>query len=159
MAIVLTRQMPGGSLFAFKIVSEPAAVHIVLVMVNAVVVHIRDAVGGKEVRAGITDFLRTQLLVTMSGDGFLHFESRKGSGEKPCRANQESLEIGRHRPTYADLPPLLTRSFFASLWHLRWQTLRCIACPFPLCPPKFKILPRMKHGLNTDNANTITTSH
>jgi hypothetical protein len=75
MAIVTTRQMTGGSLFAFKIVSEPAAVHIVPVMVNAVVVHIRDAVGGKEVRAGITDFLRTRLLVTMSGDGFLHFST------------------------------------------------------------------------------------
>ena len=74
MAIVTTRQMTGGSLFAFKIVSEPAAVHIVPVMVNAVV-HISDAVGGKKVRAGITDFLRTRLLVIMSGDGFLHFST------------------------------------------------------------------------------------
>jgi hypothetical protein len=74
MAIVLTRRMTGGSL-RIQIMSQPAAVHIVLVMVNAVVVHIRDAVGGKEVRAAITDFLRTRLLVTMSGDGFLHFST------------------------------------------------------------------------------------
>jgi hypothetical protein len=41
------------------------------------------------------------------------------------------VKIGRHRPIYADLPPLLTRNFFASLRHLRRQTFRRIACPFP----------------------------
>ena len=79
MAIVLTRRMTGGSL-RIQIMSQPAAVHIVLVMVNAVVVHIRDAVGGKEVRTGITDSLRTRFLVTMSGDGFLHSNHRRNLG-------------------------------------------------------------------------------
>jgi hypothetical protein len=32
-----------------------------------------------------------------------------------------------HAPIYAGLPPLSTRNFFASLCHLRWQTLHCIS--------------------------------
>jgi hypothetical protein len=88
MAIVLTRRMTGGSL-RIQIMSQPAAVHIVLMMVNAVVVHIRDAVGGKEVRAGITDSLRKRLLVTMSGEGFLHSNHRRKG-----HAVQRRLAIG-----------------------------------------------------------------